>query len=174
MQIDSARVCGLFTAEHRDAAGNLVWRGEFPNLITTLGKNALLDTALAGSGYTVTGPYMGLISAVGWSAVAAGDTMASHAGWTEAGAANAPTFAARLPCVWSAASGGVKSLSAGLTFTFTGSGTVEGAFLALGTGAVATIGDSGGTLFSAGAFTAGARAVLSGDMLTVSYSATLT
>ena len=171
---DGLRVRGLFQVQHRNSSGVLLWSDEFPNLITTLGKNGLLDTYLSGTSYTTVGPFMGLISSVSWSAVASGDTMASHAGWTEAGNANAPTFAARLTCAWNAAVAGVKQLSAGLTFTFTSAGTVEGAFLVLGSGAVSTIDNTSGLLFSAGAFTAGARIVQPNDMLTVSYSATLT
>ena len=129
---DGLEAHGRFQVEHRNADGVLLWQDEFPNLITTLGKNGLLDAYLSGSGYSVVGPYMGLISSVSWSAVAAGDTMASHAGWTEAGATNAPTFTARLTCAWNPAAAGVKQLSAGLTFTFTSAGTVEGAFLVLG------------------------------------------
>src|SRR6476659_872557 len=68
------------------------WRDTFNNPVTTGGKNLALDTFLAGSSYTVTGPYMGLISSTSYSSIAAGDTMASHSGWLEAGNANAPTY----------------------------------------------------------------------------------
>lgn len=46
------------------------------------GKNVMLDNALAGSAYTVTGPFLGLISSSGWSSVAAADVMTSHSGWS--------------------------------------------------------------------------------------------
>ena len=170
-QRDSLKWSGRFTAELvRDGA--VIWREEFDNLITTVGKNFMLDQTLAASAYTAA-EYMGLISSTSYSAVAVGDTMTSHAGWLEAGSANAPTFAARLACVWSAASAGVKSLSAALSFTFTGTGTVQGAFITAGSGASATIGNTGGTLFAAGAISP-TRAVISGDVLNMSYSATLT
>jgi hypothetical protein len=171
---DVTRTAGRFTAILRDADGVELWRDEFDNLLTTLGKNILLDTTLAGSAYTVVGPFMGLISSASFSAVSAADTMASHAGWLESGGANAPTMSStRQTCVWSAASAGVKALSAGLTFTFTGSGTVQGAFITLSTGAVSTVGSTAGTLYSAG--TLGTpQPVISGNTLTVSYSTTLT
>lgn len=151
--------------------GVIVWEDTFDNTVVTVGKNLTLDTTLAGSGYTVTGPYMGLISSVGYSAISAADTMSSHAGWTEAGNANAPTYSGnRKTAAWSAAAAGSKSLSSALAFTFTGSGTVKGAFMVLGSGAVNTIDDTNGTLFSAGLFSGGDRAVASSDVLNVSYT----
>jgi hypothetical protein len=154
--------------------GQVIWRDTIENTVVTVGKNLALDTYLAGSGYTVVGPFMGLISSVSFSAIAAGDTMASHAGWTEAGGANAPTYTApRKTAAWSAASGGSKALSAALSFAITGTGTVKGAFLVFGSGAVNTIDNTAGTLYSAGLFTGGDRAVLNGDTLNVSYTASL-
>ena len=168
---DTTKITGRFSAELvRD--GVVIDRFEWDNLITTVGKNFLLDQALAGSAYTAA-EYMGLISSASFTAVAAGDTMSSHAGWLEAGVANAPTFAARLAVSWSAAASGVKALSAAASFTFTGSGTVQGAFLTGGSGASATIANTGGTLYSAGTISP-TRAVISGDVLNVSYSSTLT
>jgi hypothetical protein len=170
---DVTRAIGRFTAVCRDADGNLLWQEEFPNLLTTVGKNFLLDTTLAGSAYTVVGPYMGLISSTSFSTIVIGDTMGSHAGWLEAGTTNAPTYAARIVCAWSAASVGVKALSAALTFTFTGTGTVQGAFLVTGTGAVVTNLSGVGTLYAAG--TLGApQPVSATNTLAMSYSTTLT
>jgi hypothetical protein len=60
------------------------------NLVTTAGKHDMLDKYLAGSASSGAF-YMGLISSVSYTAVAAADTMSSHADWTEAGIANAPT-----------------------------------------------------------------------------------
>ena len=99
-----------------------------------------------------------------------GDTMASHANWLEAGSTNAPTFAARGTPSWSAASGNSKSTSSAVSFTMTGAGTLQGAFLVLGTGAVTTLMSTAGTLFSAGAFSTGSQAVSSGNVVTVSYT----
>ena len=114
---------------------------------------------------------MGLISSVSYTAVAAADTMASHAGWLEAGGANAPTYTGnRKTAAWSTATAGAKSLSAALGYAMTGTGTVKGAFLVYGTGALATKDDSNGTLWSAGTFTTGDKAVVNGDTLNVSYS----
>jgi len=154
--------------------GVVIWEDTAPNVVTTVGKNLALDTYLAGSSYSVTGPYMGLISSTSYSAVAAGDTMSSHAGWLEAGVANDPTYTVpRKTCAWSAASSGAKALSSSLSFSITGTGTVKGAFLVFGSGASATVANTGGTLYSAGLFTGGDRAVINGDTLSVSYTASL-
>lgn len=102
-----------------------------------------------------------------------GDTMASHGNWTEAGGANAPTFSARLTPSFSSAAAGSKTTSAAVNFTMTGNGTVEGCFIVYGSGAVATIGSTAGTLFSAGAFSGGAQVVQSTNVVAVTYTVTL-
>jgi len=169
---ESVSMKGHYTVECRDKDGKLKWADIVENLVTTVGKNSLLDNFLAGSAYTVTGPFMGLISSVSYSTIVVGDTMASHAGWTEAGATNAPTYTGpRKTAAWSAASGGSKALSANLTFAITGSGTIKGCFLVLGSGAVSTIDNTSGTLYSAGLFTGGDKVVASSDTLSVSYTA---
>ena len=165
---------GVYVAELLDKDGNLKWRDTFKNTVMTVGKNAMLDNALAGAAYTVTGPYMGLISSVSYSAISAADTMASHSGWLEAGNANAPTYGTtRKTAAWSAASAGSKALSAALSFTFTGAGTTKGAFMLFGSAATNAVDGTVGTLLSAGLFSGGDRIVASSDQLNVSYSMAL-
>lgn len=169
---EGVQASGVYVVECTGADGKLKWRDEFPNTVTTAGKNLLLDTLLSGSGYSVTGPYMGLISSASWSAIAAGDTMSSHAGWLEAGGANAPTYSgSRKTVAFNAASSGSKAASAAASFSITGTGTVKGGFLVLGSGASATVDNTGGVLYSAGLFSGGDRAVTNGDTLNVSYTA---
>ena len=170
---DLLKLSGRYRVKCIGKNGKLKWSDDIDNLVTTVGKNLMLDTVLAGSSYSVTGPFMGLISSVGWSAVAAADTMASHAGWTEAGSGvNYPLYnGTRKTCVFSAASAGSKALSAALSYTIeTTGGTVKGCFIVFGTGALATIGNTAGTLLSAGAFTGGDKIVAVGDTLLISYS----
>lgn len=167
---------GKYFARCFDVFGNLKWKDTIENLVTTVGKNLALDTLLAGSGYTVTGPYMGLISSVGYSEILAADTMSSHAGWAEAGnGTDYPLYSGtRKTCAFSAAAAGAKALSAALDFVIvTTGGTVKGCFVVLGSGASATIADTGGTLFSAGLFTGGDKVVSVDDTLSVSYSVNL-
>ncbi len=150
------------------------WTEETENTVVTVGKNLALDTILTGSAYTVVGPFLGLISSVGYSAIAAADTMASHAGWTEAGSTNAPTYTRpRGSPGFSAAAAGSKATSAAVSYAITGTGTVKGAFMVYGTGAVTALDNTAGTLLSAGLFGTGDRAVLSGDTLNVSWSLAL-
>lgn len=152
-----------------DADGNLKWSDSIRNVVTTVGKNDLLDKYFAGSAYTATW-FCGLISSASYTAVAAGDTMASHAGWLEAGATNAPTYTApRKTVSFSAASGGSKSTSSAASFLISGTGTVQGAFTVGSTSATSTIDGTAGILYSASAF-GSTRAVLSGDTLNVSLT----
>lgn len=159
---------GHYIAQCHDADGNLKWEDSFPNTVMTAGKNDMLDKYLAGSAYTAAF-YMGLISSVSYSAITAADTMASHAGWLEAGATNVPLYTqgARPTSAWSAASAGAKALSSALTFTIGATGgTLKGAFLTT----VATKDGTTGILFSGGLFTGGDKVVTTGDTVSVSYS----
>lgn len=166
---------GVFSVECVGSDGVVKWRDTIDNVVAIVGRNVMLDAALAGSTYTVTGPYMGLISSTSWSAVSENDTMGSHSGWLEAGLANTPTYSGnRKTCVWSSASGGSKALSSALVFNITGTGTVKGAFIVYGSGALDTKDNTAGTLFSAGLFTGGDKVVGNGDTLNVSYTASTT
>jgi hypothetical protein len=170
---EGAKAEGFYTFECRDAAGNVKWTDTVENVVTTVGKNLALDTYLAGSAYTVTGPFMGLIN-TNASAAVIGDTMGSHAGWLEVGATNAPAYTSpRKTISFSAAASGSKASTGTYTFAITSSGTVGGAFLVFGSGAVSTIDSAAGTLYSAGAFTGGSKTVSNGDSLTVTYTTSL-
>lgn len=177
---ENMEIKGRFHAECVGADGTVKWTEDFDNLVTTAGKNLALDTILAGSGYTVTGPYLGLISSVGYSAVNAADTMASHAGWAEAGnGTNYPVWTtpasnARGTPSWSAASSGSKATSSAVSFTIGATGgTIKGCFLVFGTGAVTTNNNTSGTLLSAGTFSGGDRVVITSDVVNVSYTLSL-
>lgn len=160
---------GVFKVECIGADGQLKWEDTIENLWTTVGKNDVLDKYMAGAAYTQT-LVMGL---KGTGSAVIADTQASHAGWSEVGLANAPTYTGtRKTPAFSAASAGVKATSAAVSFAITSTGTVAGAFL--NNGGSSTIDNTTGVLFSAGDFTGGSRAVINGDTLNVTYSATLT
>jgi hypothetical protein len=173
--IEEAHAHGRYYAWNVKKDFTIDWEDFIENVVTTVGKNVMLDAALAGSGYSVVGPFLGLISSVSYGAgPVVGDTMASHGGWTEAGGTNAPSYTApRKTCAWNAAASGSKALSAALAFAITGAGTVKGCFLVYFTGAVSTIDNTAGTLYSAGLFTGGDKTVANTDTLNVSYTASL-
>lgn len=170
---DNSRVMGSFHFACTDSEGNLLWEETDHNLFTTLGKNALLNGAY-NAAITLVGPFMGLISSASFTAVAAADTMASHAGWLEANATNAPNYVAgaRSTAVYGTASAGTIT-AAGLSFVFSNTGTVQGAFICAGSGAVSTNTSTAGTLMNAGTL-ASAQPVISGNTLTITHSGTLT
>ena len=137
------------------------WRDTIENLVTTVGKNDLLNTyfgATAKSTY-----YVGLKGA---GSAAAADTAASHAGWSEIAAYSEGT---RQALTVAAASGGSVTNSASkAVFSINGSATVAGAFLITNN----TKSGTTGTLYSAGDFSGGSRAVQSGDTLSVTMTLT--
>ena len=171
-------VDGQYIVECRDAAGNLKWNEEFPNLVVAVGKQLMLDTLLRTSGtYTTVGPFLGLIN--NSTTFAAADTMTSKT-WTELTTYTVGGSAVRGTAVFAAASSSgttpsnvTTSTATAITYTMTGSATVYGCFLVTGTGAVSTISSTAGTLYSEGNFST-AKTVTSGDTVTVTYSTTAT
>jgi hypothetical protein len=171
-------VDGQYIVECRDAAGNLKWEEEFPNLVVAVGKQLMLDTLLRTSGtYTTVGPFLGLIN--NSTTFAAADTMTSKT-WTELTTYTVGGSAVRGTAVFAASSSSgstpsnvTTSTATAITYTMTGSATVYGCFLVTGTGAVSTISSTAGTLYSEGNFST-AKTVTSGDTVTVTYSTTAT
>lgn len=148
----------------RDKHGREKWRDTIENIVVNAGLDYALDAALSG-GSPITSWYIGLLSSS--PTVAAGDTMASHGGWTEVQAYDESTREA-----WT--DGGVSARSVDNSgspaeFTIsTDSTDVGGAFLT----SVSTKGGTTGTLYAAGAFTAGNKSLDDGDTLTVTATFT--
>jgi hypothetical protein len=161
MVTDSMNMNGYYHVVCTDSQGNVKWEDDIENLITTVGKNATLDSILGNAGAGVV--LMGL-KGVGTAVVA--DTMASHATWAEITA-----IAARVAPVFAVAAAGAKTTSTPTSFTMTGSATVAGCFIVLGGTTVP--GNTTGILFSAGDF-ASTRAVVATDILLVTYTVTIT
>lgn len=126
------------------------------NGITNEGMNKLLDVMFHAVAALSTW-YIGLITDP--PTLAAGDTLASHAGWTEF----TDYTGNRLEWTEGAASGRSITNATTVDFPITGSGTVAGAFLA----SVAT--GTSGTLWSTGLFNADV-VVQNGDTLKVTYT----
>ena len=163
---------GRYTFTCYDKDGNIKWTDGIENLTTNVGRANLLDSYFANTGGGAV--VMGLMTynAVPVSTPAYTDTQSSHAGWFEAGAANAPSYSGtrKTPSFSSATSANpsVLSTASAVVFSMTGSGDVTGAFINIG--GSSTIDNTTGTLFSAGNFTAGAKSVTSGDTINVTYT----
>jgi hypothetical protein len=172
---------GFYKVECHDASGNLKWEDSFPNLVNAVGKELMLDTLLKGTSYSVTGPFLGLISGASPTFGTGSDTMTSHAGWTEfvnytvgGSAVRGTAVFASATSTGSTPSNVTTSAAAAITYTITGAGgTVGGCFLVTGTGASSTQSNTGGVLYSAGAFTT-AKVTTAGDTVSVTYSTTAT
>lgn len=173
-------IAGTYHVVCRDKDGNVKWEEGFPNLVNAVGKELMLDTLLKGSSYSVVGPFLGLIGGA-TPTFAAADTNVSHPGWTEFTNYTVGGSAVRGTAVFgSATSSGLTpanvttSLATAITYTITGGGgTVSGCFLVTGSGASSTISNTGGTLYSAGAFST-AKVTTAGDTVSVTYSTTAT
>ena len=171
---------GIYKVVCRDAQGNIKWEDEFPNLVVAVGKQEMLDTLLKGSAYTVTGPYLGLISG-STNTFSASDTMTSHAGWSEFVNYTVGGSAVRGTAVFgSSTSTGTSpsnittSTATAITYTITGAGgVVGGCFLVLGAGASNAQSNTGGVLYSAGEFSV-PKTTTAGDTVTVTYATTAT
>lgn len=173
---------GFYHVECRDKDGNLKWKESFPNLVNEVGKQLMFDTLLSTSGtYTTVGPFLGLISGSTPTFGTGTDTMTSHAGWTEFTNYTVGGSPVRGTAVFGAATStgstptNVTTCTAtAITYTITGvGGTIGGCFLVTGSGASSTQGNTGGVLYSAGAF-AVAKITTLGDTVAVTYSTTAT
>ena len=165
-----------------DKDGNLKWEESFPNLVNEVGKELMFNTLLRTSGtYTTVGPFLGLISGASPTFGTGTDTQTSHAGWTEFVNYTVGGSAVRGTAVFGASTStgstptNVTTCTAtAITYTITGAGgTVGGCFLVTGSGAVDTQSNTGGVLYSAGAF-AVAKITTAGDTVAVTYSTTAT
>ena len=185
MQTSAAgsEVLGMEGSYHvvcRDSQGNIKWEEDIENLIVAVGKQLMLDTLLKGASYSVTGPFLGLISGSS-NTFAATDTLTSHPGWNEFTNYTVGGSAVRGTAVFaSSTSSGTSpsnvttSSASSITYTITGAGgTVGGCFLVLGSGASSTQGSSTGTLYSAGAFSV-PKTTTAGDTVSVTYNTTAT
>lgn len=164
MHAESTKAGGVFTVECVGADGQVKWSEQFPNLVVNTGLQLMNTQFFTGSSYTAA-LYMGLVEGPGAGNVyAAGDTLASHAGWTEntdySGNRKALTFG-----LATAADPSVISNSASpASFAMNATVDIAGAFLST------TASGTSGTLFSVGNFSLGDKGVDSGDTLNVTYT----
>lgn len=166
---ESVGAGGVYTVTCVGEDGVEKWSDTFHNLVVNQGLANMNGAYFAGTAQTTTW-YLGLVTGPGsGTTFAAGDTLASHAGWTEntdytPSGRKTVTFGSA-----TSANPSVISNSASPTsFSMNGTATIAGAFLA----SVST--GTAGILFSAGDFTGGDKSVASGDTLNVTYTFSLT
>jgi hypothetical protein len=155
-------IIGTFHIQHvRD--GEVLFEEDFNNLVTTQGKNAMLDKFLdLGTAYAAI--RLGLHTTVGNAA----STYASPSPQVES------TVSSRVTPSFSAASAGSKATSAAASFSITGTATITGAFCAIGAAGISSAGDTAATavLLSTGSFSS-SRSVLNLDTINVTWSLAL-
>jgi hypothetical protein len=156
---------GVFTVTCHNADGSLKWEDDFHNLVPSQGLQYMSASFFNAVGYT-TALYFGLITGPGsGTTFAAGDTLASHAGWSESvlvGSRKAITFGTPTTATPSV------TIGTAAVFTVTSAATIAGAFVTN-----ASTGTSG-VLFAEGDFTGGDKSVTTGDTLSVTYTFSLT
>jgi hypothetical protein len=167
---EGAKATGKYVVECFDKDGNLKWVAETPNLVVNVGLQYMAGSALTATSQITTW-YLGLYGAASSNNPAAGDTMATHGGWTEVtdySEANRPT--ASFAAATNANPSVVTNTASKAVFSINATTTVGGAFLTSNN----TKGGSTGTLFSAADFQSpGDRSVVSGDILNVTYTFSL-
>ncbi len=167
---EAAQATGVYHVECRDKDGNLKWTAESKNLVVNAGLAYMAGTALT-SVAQITTWYLGLYGAGASNTPAAGDTMSSHAGWTEVtDYSNSTRVSASFVTATTANPSVVTNTASPAVFNINGTTTVGGAFLTSGSAK----GGTTGTLFSAADFgSPGDRSVVSGDTLSVTYTFSL-
>jgi len=167
---DSTSAKGVYKIQCHDKDGNLKWEDEAPNLVVNEGLQDMNAKYFTGTTYTAAW-YIGLYGAGASNTPAAGDTMSSHAGWTEVVAYSQATRPACTFGTPTTANPSVATNSASpATFSINGTTTIGGAFVTSNN----TKGGTTGTLYSAADFSApGDRSVVSGDTLSVTYTLSL-
>jgi len=159
--LGKAKSKGQWRVVARDPSGKIVATTEWQNIVVNEGLDYLLDAGLAGGSQETTW-YVGLTD--GTPTIAAGDTMSSHAGWTEVTA-----YTESVRQTWTPDSNGVQSqsidnVSNPAQFSINAdSTTVGGAFLSSNS----TKSGTTGLLYAAGAFSGGDVTLSNGSTLDV-------
>jgi hypothetical protein len=144
--------------------GGEKWRDVAHNLVTDAGINDVLDKYLKGSSYSA-GFFVGLTD--GTPTAAAGDTMSSHAGWTEITAYSESTREALT--LGTVASKTVNNSASKATFSISSdSQTIGGCFVVTDS----TKGGTSGTLLNIAPFSGGDKSADDGDSLEVTVTYT--
>lgn len=156
---------GIFTLTCYDNNGDLKWVDIAPNLVVNVGVQNMNTQYFTGSTYTAAW-YIGLVAGNAASTTySGGDTLASHAGWTESSAYTGNRKAVTFGAATLSNVSNINNSSSTASFSINATANIAGAFLCN----VAT--GTSGLLFSAADFQSpGDRQVVNGDVLNVTYS----
>lgn len=162
---ESMSAGGVFTVTCYDSEGKEKWVDICPNLVVNVGLQDMNNKYFTGSSYTAAW-YIGLVNGTSASTTfSGGDTLASHAGWTENSSYSGNRKALSFGAATLADPSNINNASSAASFTMNANATIAGAFVAN----VAT--GTSGTLFSVSDFQSpGDRTVVSGDVLNITYS----
>lgn len=168
---ESVGAGGVYTVTCVGANGVEKWSDTFHNLVVNQGLQDMNSKYFQASGYTAAW-YLGLVQGPGsGTTYAAGNTLASHSGWTELTPGTAYTGNRKAVTFGTATTADPSVIdNSGSPSSFAmlvNSTVVAGAFLC----SVAS--GTSGILFSAGDFTGGDKTVDAGDTLNVTYSFSL-
>lgn len=156
---------GVFTVTCYDKDGHEKWVNIAPNLVVNTGLQSMNTQFFTGSAYTAAW-YIGLVNGTSATTTfSGGDTLASHAGWTENSQYVGNRKAASFGTATLADPSNINNSASAASFTMNASANIAGAFLAnVASGTT-------GLLFSAADFQSpGDRSVVSGDVLNITYS----
>lgn len=160
INVDAIKFVGVFKLQ-LFRAGRIIYEETVRNLVTTEGKNKIFDVMFHGVAAIATW-YIGLIDNSGFSAVAAADTMASHAGWTEL---TSYSQANRVEWTEGSASGGSITNAVAITFSMNATAGVRGIFVTSSN----VKGGVAGTLWAATIFGVNVP-VSNGDTVKITYT----
>ena len=142
--------------------GRVKWRDRIKNITVNVGLNDILDKYWKGAAYTAA-HYVGLTA--GTPTIAAADTMAAHAGWTEVTAYDEAVR--QTLTLGSVASQSVDNSASKAVFTIsTNQTTIGGVFITT----VSTKGGATGTLVCGAALSAGNKLIDDNDTITVTVT----
>jgi len=159
---------GVYTVECVAPDGTVKWTDTFLNLVMNEGVQYMNTQTFKGAAYTAAW-YLGLVTGPGsGTTFAAGDTLVTHAGWTESAAYAGSRKAVTFGTATTANPSVISNSASPASFVMNATVTIAGAFL------TNVSSGTSGVLFSAGDFTGGDKFVDSGDTLNVTYTFSLT
>jgi hypothetical protein len=165
---DTVSAGGVFTVTCIGPDGVEKWSDTFHNLVVNEGLQDMNTKYFKGVSYSAAW-FLGLVTGPGaGNTYAAGNTLASHVGWTENTAYTGTRPAVSFGTATTADPSVISNAAAPVAFAITSNAqTIAGALLC----SVAS--GTSGVLFSVGNFTGGDKFVDSGDTLNVTYSFSL-